>query len=252
MYDLVILDPHVTVGANLDRFKWLNNMIRGSPEVENIICIGDYASMDCLSGHSQPGSQTDRDKPSLVEEFDIIRESQEILFDKVKIPVSNRIMTKGNHEHRFNRWAENNPLVASAINYNEDSGFAEHWGTIKNYGTYVGVNGVDYTHVPFNLMGRPVSGVNRTRTVALQSVRSTIFGHSHNMQFSSVALLGSKNAVRCSLSGPAFQDQDHLPQYAKNTQSGWNYGVLKVFPLGKNRGFSFHWVSMKELEDTYG
>lgn len=252
-YDLVILDPHVSVGQSLDRFKWLNKMIRESPdEIANIICVGDYASMDSLSSHSQPGSKTDRGKPTLQEEFDAIKESQEILFNKCPVPRKNRHMAKGNHEHRFNKWAENNPITGSCISFDVLSGFTEHWGKVREYGSYLSIRGVDYTHVPFNGMGRPISGVGRARTVALQASASTVFGHSHNMQFASVGLIGPNNRLRCALSGPAFQEQDTIPDYAKNTQSGWNYGVLKILPLGENKGFGFHWITMKELEYYYG
>jgi len=254
MHDLVILDPHVEVGQNLARFRWLNRLLRDGPDkIKNVICVGDYASMESLSTHEKPGSKADRSRPSLSAEFAASRESQDILFDGCgHIPKTHRYMIKGNHEHRFDRWAEANPALADSIDFDGDSGFTENWGTIRRYGEWQTVRGVDYTHVPFNAMGQPISGIWRTRTVALQSPRSVIFGHSHNMQFSSVAFFGSDNHSRCALSGPAFQDGDKMPNYAKNLQTGWSYGVLLVLPLGENNGFSFKWISMQELKYIYG
>lgn len=246
-YDLVILDPHVEAKQNLDRFRRLNKMINAYDGfIKNIICVGDYASLDSLSRHEQPGSRADKMRPTLDAELERVRESQEILFDRVQVPKKNRFMVKGNHENRFNRWAEANPALSESIQFDEVSGFSNHWGTVKEYGEWINVRGIMYTHVPLNGMGQPISGVWRTRTAAMQSPASVIFGHSHNMQFSSVPLFGDTNKVRSALSGPAFQD-GKLPNYAKNTQTGWSYGVLLVLP-GKDGGFSFNWITNEELK----
>lgn len=247
-YDLVILDPHVEAKQNLDRFRRLNKMIHAHDGfIKNIICVGDYASLDSLSRHEQPGSRSDQLRPTLDAELKRVSESQEILFDGVDVPTKNRYMVKGNHEHRFNRWAEANPALADSIDFARDSGFSKHWGTVKEYGEWINVRGILYTHVPLNGMGQPISGIWRTRTAALQSPASVIFGHSHNMQFSSVPCFGDGNKVRSALSGPAFQD-GKLSNYAKNTQTGRSYGVLLVLPAGKDNGFSFHWITNEELK----
>lgn len=251
-YDLVIFDPHVEANQCLKRFKHLNNLIcSGDYPIRNIVCVGDFLTLDSLSTHETPGSKADRTRPDLEAEFESAKDAQEILFRNVKIPKKNRHITKGNHEHRFDRWAQANPSIASAIRFNSSSGLSDHWGSVRKYGEWAHVRGIGYTHVPFDGMGKPISGIWRTRTAALCSPSSVIFGHSHNMQFSCVPLFGSNNGVRCALSGPAFQDAA-LPNYAKNTQSGWMYGVILVNPMGPNKGFTFNWLSMKELENFYG
>jgi hypothetical protein len=231
---------------------------------ETIICIGDFADLESCSNHSERGSATHKAAPSLADDALACRTAQQMMFEPViewnarERRTKHRqyrphlIFIEGNHEARYARWAEANPSQASVIDFRHIMGYDQYWDEIHRYKDWVTVDGIDYTHIPHNVMGRPMGGVNLCRTVALQSQRHSIFGHSHSMNVANAPLLGSTNASRMALSGPAFMSEGHIEPYARGNQTGWIYGLLRVYPQANGRPFGFDYVSMSQLEEMYG
>ena len=149
-----------------------------------------------------------------------------------------KILVEGNHEQRYGRIQNKYPKFVITDLYDE-LGFtdpaivgADPW-TVVPFKSSVTVNGIDYTHVPHDKMGRPVSGVMPARNVALQSVRPTVFGHTHTFGVYNLALMGPDNGVRCCINIASFMPDGHIESYAKGSTTGWQYMVMKVFPSKK-------------------
>lgn len=260
-WHLAIFDPHVAPGQNLRRFDWLARMIlEERPDV--IVCSGDMATLDSCSEHEV--GQALADQPTLKQDGEAVRDAQRRMFGpldawnarrlKARHPRYHprRIMQKGNHEQRWDRWANKNPKQASAIDIDSYLGFAEHWDVVLPFKAYDEIDGVAYTHVPHTTMGKPLGGVSKVRRAALESSVPVFFGHGHDLQVATVGDLRGGPARGFAMSGPAFMDDGNVEKYAANNQTGWSYGLLRVRPQGPGRVPSYDYVSMRDLERLYG
>lgn len=246
---LVISDCHVTVGQDLSRFNWLNRMIR-DVKPDRIVCIGDFGSFDSLSAHHEKGDKTDMNLPQFSDELEAVREAQLRMcrhHDDVRNIRFTMIM--GNHEDRWNRFISKHPKILNEP-IEVQARYVNHWGTIVGYRDWITHDGIMYTHVPHTIMGKPIGGVNATRTIAAQSTSSVIFGHTHSMNVSNVPFIDG-NGSRCAMSAPAFMNDGNVEEYAYGLPTGWTYGLLLVTPQGDKRPFSYEYVSMKDLENEY-
>lgn len=244
---LVISDCHVTVGQDLSRFNWLNRMIR-DVKPDRIVCIGDFGSFDSLSAHHEKGDKTDMNLPQFSDELKAVCTAQEMMFYSVPGKAS-RTMIMGNHEDRWNRFIAKHPKILNK-SIAEQAEYTENWDYTIGYREWVDIDGIMYTHVPHTIMGKPIGGVNATRTIAAQSTSSVIFGHTHSMNVSNVPFIDG-NGSRCAMSAPAFMNDGNVEEYAYGLPTGWTYGLLLVTPQGDKRPFSYEYVSMKDLENEY-
>lgn len=258
------MDAHVGPGQDLRRFKWLGNLI-DEERPRRIIAVGDMATMDSCSDHDEPGTGKDRKRPSFKQDRDAWAEAQRLMFCPTRrwnkqqrshghrqyAPETHYI--KGNHEERFDRRANRDPLViGSLVDFDGVMGLTPCWEKVYPFREYVEINGISYTHVPHNKMGRPITGVSAGRTVCQHTASHVIYGHTHTMNFTTLPLLGATNRVRCCLNGPAFMEENHQEDYAKGSQTGWVYGLLRVRPsAATNTAFSFDYLSMEELKRLY-
>lgn len=243
---LVISDCHVTAGQNLERFEWLSRLI-SDVDPDHFVCVGDFASFDSLSTHHEPGSATDMALPALEAECKAIREAQgSLVFSELNCP-STFIM--GNHEERWERFTSRFPKITEGWDNPVLHGIC-CWEKVVPYKDWVTIDGIQYTHVPHSIMGKPIGGVNACRTVALQSTSNVIFGHTHTMNVANVPFIDGVGS-RCALSCPAFMNDGNIEGYARGLPTGWTYGLLLVRPQGPRRPFSYEYISMKDLEDEY-
>lgn len=260
-YHLVFADGHVAPGENMDRFDWLGRMILEERPKE-VINIGDMGTLDSCSYH--PCNANDR--PTLREDFDAMKEAQTRMWSPLaewnrrqrshrhRQWEPKRIMLLGNHEDRFNRRAQDDPdRLGSVVDFDDESGISLHWDQVYEYGDYYISDGVGYTHTPMNRMGRPRTGVHRGLHIARDIQHHLVYGHTHTMDMTVLPLHAQENAARMVLNAPAFMPHQHVESYAKNSQTGWMYGLLRIRPSSEpNVPFSFDYLSMKDLERLYG
>ncbi len=243
---LVISDCHVTAGQNLDRFDWLANLVT-DVDPNHVVCLGDYGSFDSLSAHHAKGDATDHALPSFEDELAAIHDAQYRMATASIFRPSTMIM--GNHEDRWDRFRNQHPKVLNQ-RLETLAKYPNYWHEVVGYREWVEIDGVSYTHVPHTIMGKPIGGVNATRSVAMQSTTNVVFGHTHTMNVSNVPFIDG-NGSRCALSAPAFMNDGHIEPYAKGLPTGWSYGCLLIRPQGPRRPFSYEYISMKDLEDEY-
>lgn len=261
-WHLVLFDPHTYPGDPQRRFDMIGRLIvKEKPPV--IVCGGDFSTLDSCSSHELPGTAGEAKLPSLKDDADACVAAQKKMFGPLnewnKQRLSNRhprynpktFLLKGNHEDRYERWANKNPRQATAINLDELFGFSKNWNNIHPFKQYVTIDGISYTHVPHTTMGKPIGGVNKCRRVSLESSHPTIFGHGHDLQVSTSGTLQGGPATRFALSAPAFMEDGNVEAYAKGNQTGWSYGVLKVYPQGPDRVPAYQYVSMRDMIKQY-
>ena len=243
---LAIGDLHVSPKLSNDRLTWLGRLSRDR-QPKHIIQIGDWASLDSLSAHEKPGTMGYSRKPSFKDEdLPCFIESLK-LFDagyKTKGYSPIKHVTLGNHEWRLERYENENPETGGIFTHMFYSQFEKYGWGYSPYGASHFIEGVEFTHAPFGIMGKPQSITELARV----AVHDTVWGHTHVKQEIRVPKRGHDVTLinlGCAL------PQGHVEAYAKHSLTGWSYGVY-ILSISNGRILDSEFISMKTLEKMYG
>lgn len=252
---IAVFDLHGHPEDNFRRFDWLGRMIL-EEKPDSVVIGGDIARMDSLSRHGDSPATTLREDLAAMQEglsriFSPLRDWNARRKDSKHAQHAMRtVWLEGNHEERARRVAKEDPHgFASLVDWDDPYSLAHWYDERYEYGQYANVGGVLYTHVPRNMMGRAMSHT----AAAKHSESHLIYGHSHTLQTTPVALHGNGNGVKMVLSAPAYMEKQNKEPYAKNLTTGWVYGLLRVRPSGSpSIPFSYDYLSMDDMERLYG
>lgn len=254
-YDLCVFDTHTHPEDNFTRFSWLGSMIL-EEKPRTLIIGGDLGRVDSMSRHGDKPPNTFKEDLECMHHAIGLMLNPWLAWNKKQRshrhkPHDMRIVwLEGNHEERARRVAKEDPSgFASLLDWDDPFGFSRWWTERYDYGKIVNINGIDYTHVPRNKMGRP----SAQTTVLKQTSTHMIYGHNHTMQLLTTPVSGSDNGVRMSLCAPCYMPDQSLEPYAENLTNGWVYGLLRVRPRGSpTLPFSFDYLDMVTMEELYG
>ncbi len=254
-YTLCIFDPHTHPEDDFKRFDWLGRMIL-EEKPASIVVGGDLGRVDSMSRHGDPPPCTFKQDLEAMGEalrrtFGPMQEwNQQRKRNRHSRYGPRTVWLEGNHEERARRVAREDPNgFASLVDWENPFGFAHWWDERYAFGEYANVDGVMYTHVPRNIMGRAMAH----STAAKHTESHLIYGHRHTLDVTSIPLHGTDNGVKMILSAPAFMPHQNKEPYAKLLTTGWTYGLLRVYASGSPRiPFSYDYVSMTRMEAMYG
>ena len=220
---------------------------------EHIVHIGDGGDWSSVCRHTRNDTWAAREKPSIRQDLDGFRENWNALnapLDEAYIATGARHYCMGNHDAWLNNFEDDHPeLHGLATGEHIDILRGAGWSH-TDYGEYYWLGGVGYVHVPLNIMGRPAGGQTAENTIAMQSARDTVLGHTHRHAVGRrIKMDGvTVTALNCGSSMPEF----YVGEYAQLGQGrALDYGVLEVIDFD-SRIQSFRFVSMRELEVRYG
>lgn len=244
---VLFADAHNQPGMPLDRFEWLACLVN-EVEPDYIVDLGDTDEIGSLSGHEKNETYKGKMKPLLAADLEASARCAKILKDKIKHPCK-KIRTLGNHEQRIKTYENNNPEIFG-IAWNIYSEIWEKTGwTLYDYGAYVNIAGVNFTHVPFDQNGKPVAGENAVKKVAEKSQSSVIFGHVHYEQIVRAHKFGTENSVTA-MSVSCFMPQGYRPDYVKNTRKKYSHAAY-VLMIKDGDIESIKSYSLDELLEMY-
>lgn len=241
-------DIHDGPGKPKGHLKWISKWV-ADRKPDNVVQIGDLFTFDSMSSHDQPGSQGYYDRPA----FPMDLESAEEAFDALNSEWSPGEIqcdaTLGNHENRARRAEENAPNLKDTIYLPIQQLFAQRrWG-VKEYGEWLFLDGVGFTHCPFNQMGREYRGKTPENQIGNDATYSIVFGHTHKRRVAHFPKIGPNNRITVLNLGTAMP-YGTVEHYATLSVTGWTYGVFELtLQGGQIIGESF--VSMLDLEDRY-
>ena len=243
---IVLPDLHDSPDIPKDRFRWIGRYLT-KEQPDAVINIGDTADMESLCSHVKNETFHGKFKPSYIKDVASLNEALGILYRNYK-PKNKPIMhvTLGNHEHRAWTYADANPEMYGMQDYLTKVFENNGWSWSK-YGEYYNYSGVDFTHVPFNSMGRPTSSLNQ---IANKSNNDVVFGHTHRFDYLTAPKFGPNRKVTVVNVGCGLP-WGHVQNYAKLSSTGWWWGVVKL-TIYKNRIESCHHKPMFELEKEFG
>lgn len=177
----VIPDCQVRPGVPINHLQWIGKYI-ADKKPDFVVCVGDFADMPSLNSYvvgkaEAEGTRYNEDLKSVHVAMKTLMTP--ILAEKNYHPELH--LTLGNHEHRIEREAENNPKLQGTIS-TKDLQY-EKWGwKVHPFLKVLTICGIEFCHYFISgSMGRPVSSA-----AALLKTRqnSAIMGHT---QFTDVS-----------------------------------------------------------------
>lgn len=214
-----------------------------------VVSIGDWLSLDSCSFHSAKGSKGDMARPTFAADLEAGEESL-WAFNRYAPDDIERHITLGNHEHRAWRVAEMDPKLMGDAPLRVQQLFARYGFKTHDFGKFLTIANVLFTHVPLNVMGRPYGGKHSENTLAADSARSLVWGHDHRFRTKSFYRIGTDpdKITMCNLG--TCMPYGVVEDYSVGT-TGWTYGVVDLsIQAGQIISARFH--DVRELKETYG
>lgn len=233
--------PHL---RDKSRFRWLGAYIeeRG---IERVISVGDWWTMDCFSTHVDRATFEGFAKPTFDQDRESFHESQRAFQDGLAGHKPKKAITLGNHEARAWKWDNLHP-EASSHGLAVDEAFAQWGWRTSPYGEYRFFEGVAFTHIPFNAMGRPLAQTQRANKAMFDTVHGDDHRATQVTDFKSGPVRSPTIYSAATALPPGF-----IEGYANKGGSTWRSGICEAVLWGGHvRMWSF--TEMVLLRRRYG
>ena len=247
---LVIGDAHDGPTIPKARFLWMGKHIKKT-KPDYVVQIGDFLSLDSCCWHIDNATMQARKNKGTF--LDDIGSFDSALYELNKGIGSYKVKkhcTLGNHENRLWKWEDKNPEYYNMGKDKLMKTLKKYGWTASEYGEFYFIDGVGFTHVPFNTMGREFGGVSVERNIGQHSIFDVVFGHTHKFNDVRCAKIGKSNYVRVVNAGCSLP-QHHVENYAKLSTPGWVWGLCELV-IFDNHIQDVRTISMTTLEEMYG
>lgn len=245
-------DAHNQPTLPLDRFHWLAAFVNDI-KPDYFIDGGDFDDLNSLCRHERNDSWSGKFKPAFMEDLAQSDAARKILHDKITCdPIKH--VTLGNHEQRLWDFEDANPEIYGMMQHAYMDILGRYgWGHTK-YKRYKTIEGIDFTHMPINGMGKAIGGKTPCNIISRDSIRDVCFGHTHGIGLQENHKLGEDNEEGRSVvafNGGCFMPQGYRAAYSKGAQKNYWYGA-HVLQSDNGRLKVVQSITMKELERIYG
>lgn len=230
--------PHL---PNKERFYWLGRFAAEN-NVDWVVSVGDWMSMDCFSTHHDRATFEGFAKPTFEQDLASFHASQKEFQRGLGDHRPRKLITLGNHEHRAFRYDNLHPDGVSHGMLLEEAFLQWGWRT-SPYGEYRFIDGVGITHVPFNGRGKPLAQGQH----ANKAMCDTIHGDDHRATRLSDHKSGPFRSPTVYSAATALPN-GFIEGYANKGGSTWRQGVCLATIWGSYvRQWSFTEMSLLEL-----
>ena len=244
---LVIPDAHVKPGMALTHLDHIGDHVQTfDPDV--LVVMGDFGDLGSCCHQIGNETYSGKLKPTFLNDVAAINDGLKRI--KARSCHAQKYYLTGNHENRLYKYEEHNPEIYGMMQAEFEWTVESHGFVISPFGKYVDVAGVDFVHIPLNIMGKPVGGKFVGQTVGRESVRDVVLAHTHRKSVTSTPKLGQNVSVKvvetgCCLPWGVVED------YAELNQSGWWWGITELL-IRNGRIEAENFIPMFELERLYG
>lgn len=243
---LVIGDSHVDENQKLDRFQALNKVLKNTEGLTHVISIGDFLSLNALSGW-------DRNKRLIMENRRYIKETEagnlalDYLCDGLENSGIDFTYIEGNHENRGTRYCEEHPEMYGTVDVRHSLFLDQRGWRWIPYKQNFNLNGVSFTHIPINGMGKAIGSPNVAQKALQLYHNSVVFGHTHTLDIAGMHRQNAPHLNQALSVGCFFE---HIDEYAKGSMTNYWRGVVLLDMYSRNR-FDIHTMSMSQVK-AYG
>lgn len=233
--------PHL---PDKERFYWLGRFA-AEHQVDWVVSVGDWMSMDCFSTHHDRATFEGFAKPTFAQDLESFHASQREFQRGLGDHRPKKLVTLGNHEHRAWRYDNHHPDGLSHGELVEEAFLQWGWRT-SPYGEYRFIDGVAFTHIPLNGRGKPLAQGQH----ANKAMCDTIHGDDHRATQISDHKAGPFRSPTVYSAATALPP-GFIEGYANKGGSTWRQGVCLATIWG---GFvrSWQFTEMSLLRHRYG
>ena len=176
---LVIADTQCKSEESLEYMKWIGKYI-ASKKPDIVVGIGDFYDLPSLSSYDKGKSSSEgRRLYKDIEAGNLGFEYLNQYIDSVPNYTPRKVFCLGNHEHRLDRYVDDNPELVGTLG-TDKLPFAKYGWEVHPFLKPVEINGIFFVHYLANPMnGRPYSGnaMSILKTVG----RSFVVGHKQTL-----------------------------------------------------------------------
>ena len=230
------------------RFFAMGNYAKKN-QVDQIVHIGDFASVDSLSRFDGNETLKGKHKPSFGEDMKSFQQAIRAFhmgLDGYNVP---KHVTLGNHEDRIWSFTNRNPEIVEMLDQILFATLDDYDWTYSPYGELYFVGDVGFTHAPLNTMGKAYGGMQSENQIARDALHDLVYGHTHKRLDKTFPKIGNQhvNIINLGTSLP----EGHIEEYAKHTLTGWSYGVYDI-QIKDGKIYETTWIPMGRLMKDYG
>jgi hypothetical protein len=216
----------------------------------DVMCLGDAATFDSVSKHAKDDTLKGRHKPPIRDDLENHLASLQA-FERGRDPdwKPRKKKTRGNHEHRLWAYEDENPAAQGTHTLAYEQHLLQFGWQERPYGEIISIDGVGFTHAPFNGMGKPMGGVTLGNRAGALLTRSLVHGHTHQRGHYDAKKIDTADAVSVLQCGCALP-WGEIEDYAALNPTGWWWGVV-VLTIQGGVITDENWVSMLTLRNRY-
>lgn len=249
-------DPHDSPHLpDKSRFHWLGAFI-AERQIPHVVSMGDWATCDSLSTHTDPASFEGLAKPTFQQDLDSLHESQAAFQEGLGGWKPKKDHLFGNHDgERPKRWSNlHREAVGGAIDpaLAMEEAFAQWGWRTTPYGEYRFIRGVGFIHAPLvpGTAGKTYGGKTGGQRAANDALFDIVRGDDHKFYVASAPKIGPVKSPRVFGTATALPP-GYIEGYARKNPGDWESGicVLTIWG-GRVVGYEFH--DMHLLRRRYG
>lgn len=216
----------------------------------DVVCLGDDVTLDSCSRYDRNDTIKGRHKPGIRDDLDN-HEAMERAFEAGRDPTwkPRKHRCRGNHNQRLWDFENQHPENEGTHTHRYMQTLLQFGWKEREFGEIFYIEGVGFTHAPFNGMGKPMAGVTATHRAGALLCRSLVHGHTHSFAVHNAAKLDPTDKVTVVQAGCALPEGE-VEHYATHTPTGWSYGVLDV-TVANGAILDLAFVSMRSLRARF-
>jgi hypothetical protein len=215
-----------------------------------VVCLGDDITLDSCSKYDRNDTLKGRHKPGIKADLDN-HEAMEAAFERGRDPEWKPLKDRcrGNHNQRLWDFENQHPENEGTHTHRYMETLLRFGWRERGFGEIFYINGVGFTHAPFNGLGKPMGGKTATHRAGGLLCRSLIHGHTHSFEVHNAAKLDPMDRVTVVQAGCALPEGE-VEHYATHSPTGWSYGVLDV-TVQDGQILDLAFVSMRSLRARF-
>jgi predicted phosphodiesterase len=196
-------DSHWQPGLEFQHMTWIGRHVAEN-RPDNVVHIGDALELGSCEMHSPAGSASHAAKPAFIHDIEAGEEALQAYHREIPVGDIPHDITYGNHEYRAWRLEEAAPNLAGTLTLQLEQLFARYRWKTHPYRQWLFLEGVGITHVPHNIMQKPIGGRYPENTIGNQATHSIIFGHTHRYNHVTIPKIGINNSITVTNVGSAI------------------------------------------------
>jgi len=167
-------------------------------------------------------------------------------YDNIITRRNGKISITGNS--RLTRYLEKDPTFQGKVSIQKDLSLQDRGFEWVEYGQYKYINEIGFTHIPFHGYG-PISGMAPCRKAAALTVKSVVFGHTHEGNWENYFKEGMDHLQQL-LNCGCFIDEDADEEWTKGLSKNYWRGIMLLHNYDDMR-FDIETWSMSRLKHFY-